>query len=78
MKIIIWLLIAFAALVFIYNFIKLRKRRKNNKNTVSEYNRKYLHKNIKNNKNSNSSNYNNYITKYNSQLDYLEKKDLSK
>lgn len=75
MKIIIGLLIAFAALVFIYNFIKLRKRRKNNKNIVSEYNRKYFHKNIIDNKNPNASN---YITKYNSQLDYLEKKDLSK
>lgn len=74
MKIIIGLLIAFTALVFIYNFIKFRKRRKNNKNIVSEYNRNYLHKNIKDNKNSNASN---YITKYNSQLDYLEKKDLS-
>lgn len=78
MKEIIGLTIAFAALVFIYNLIKMRKRRRNNKDIVSEYNKKYLHKNTKNKRNLNSSNYNNYVTKYNSQLDYMEKKDVTK
>lgn len=78
MKILIGFLVGFSALVFIYNFIKFRKRRKNNKDIVTEYNKKYHHNVRTNNKNLNSSNYNNYITKYNSQLDYIEKKDISK
>ena len=76
MKLLIILLIAFIILVYVYNFIRIRKRKKNAVDAVTEFNQKYL-KNKKANKNiSTDINYKKYITKYNSQIDYISKEDL--
>ncbi len=76
MKAIIFLLIAFLVLVYIYTFIKIRKRRKsNNFNTVLEFKEKYIKdKSIP--ENQPNSNYKKYITKYNSNIDYISKEEL--
>lgn len=79
MKMFLFLLIAFIASVYIYTFIKMRKKRKmNTKTAVEEFNDKY-HK-AKTNKTQQTNdlplNYRKQITKYNSNVDYLDKTDL--
>lgn len=69
MKAFIGLIIAFLILVYVYTFIKIRKKRKNNTDAVSNYKKQYT----KLKKTSESSNYKKYITKYNSHIDYIEK-----
>lgn len=79
MKILLILMIAFLALVYIYTFLKIRKKRKNNKSAIQDFNEKYLEKkNIKriDTKPVLDSNYKKYITKYNSQMDYISKDEL--
>lgn len=77
MKMLIGLVIAFLVLVYVYTFIKIRKKRKNNIDTVTKYNTAYLKKKTYKSEKSNSSNYQNQITKYNSQIDYIEKDKLN-
>lgn len=75
MKAIIGLLIGFLILVYVYNYLKLRKRRQNQIDTVAEYHRQFAsRKKIRHN--SSDSNYQKYITKYNSKTDYISKDDL--
>ena len=76
MKLLIILLIAFIILVYVYNFIRIRKRRKNAVDAVTEFNEKYLKKKTSNKNNTTDINYKKYITKYNSQIDYISKEDL--
>lgn len=79
MKLFIGLIIAFLVLIYVYTFIKIRKRRKKNTDAVDDYRKQYLQRKrlseTSNYKDSNyrDSNYEAYITKYNSQLDYIEK-----
>lgn len=78
MKLFIGLIIAFLALIYIYTFIKIRKRRQKNTDAVDNYRKQYLQRKslseTSNYKDSNrDSNYEAYITKYNSRLDYIEK-----
>lgn len=77
MKAFIGLIIAFLILVYVYTFIKIRKKRKNKTDIVSNYNQQYIKKGkqskISNNK---DSNYEKFITRYNSQIDYIEKDKL--
>lgn len=75
MKLWIGLIIAFAVLVFVYNFIKNKKRRKAHVDMVAEFNKRY-HK-VKKVKKSEHKEYSNYITKYNSSLDYVEKSEIA-
>lgn len=76
MKLQIGIIIAFALLVNVYTFIKIRRKRKKEINTATEYHSEYKrHINIRNdNREDLSSNYKKQITKYNSTLDYVEKK----
>lgn len=78
MKILIGLLIGFLILVYVYNYLKLRKRRRNQPNTVAEFHRQFdSHRKTSNAKhNLSDSNYKKYITKYNSKTDYVSKDDL--
>ncbi len=76
MKAMIFLLIAFLVLVYVYTFIKIRKRRKANQiNTIMEFKDKYL-KNQTISENQPNSNYKKQITKYNSKIDYISKDEL--
>ena len=80
MKMFIGLVIAFLILIYVYTFIKIRKKRKKNLDNmvVDNYRKQYLQRK----KQSESANYKNlnyetYITKYNSQVDYIEKDQLN-
>lgn len=76
MNLFIGLLIGFTILVFIYNYLKMRKRRRNQIDTVTKYHRQFDSR-IKNKTRHNlsDSNYKNYITKSNSKIDYISKDD---
>lgn len=76
MKLLILLLIAFLALVYVYTFIKNRKRRQKNISIVAKFNQDYLKKTKPRDKNCDLPNYKKQITKYNSQVDYIEKDKL--
>lgn len=79
MKMFLFLLIAFIASVYIYTFIKMRKKRKmNTKTAVEEFNDKYHKAKINKTQQTNDLplNYRKQITKYNSNVDYLDKTDL--
>lgn len=78
------LLIGFLILVYVYNYLKLRKRRQNQIDTVAEYHRQFHRQfdshrtrtTLRSRNNLKDSNYNNYITKFNSKTDYISKDDL--
>ena len=79
MKLFLLLLIAFLALVYIYTFIKIRKKRKNpTKSAVEDFNEKYLSSKVPlvNNNHHLPANYKKQITKYNSTIDYIDKSEL--
>lgn len=74
MKAFIGLIIAFLILVYVYTFIKICKKRKNNTDVVSNYKKQYTKpKKTSESSNYKDSNYKKYITKYNSHIDYIEK-----
>lgn len=75
MKIIIGFLIGFLILVYVYNYLKLRKRRKKQIDTVAEYHRRFASRR-KSMHNLSDTNYEKYITKYNSKTDYISKEDI--
>lgn len=76
MNLFIVVLIGFTILVFIYNYLKMRKRRKNQIDTVAEYHRQFdSRRKTKTRHNLSDSNYKNYITKSNSKIDYISKDD---
>ncbi len=80
MKLFIGLVIAFLILIYVYTFIKLRKKRKKDIDNmvVDHYRKQYLQrKKQSESANYNNSNYQTYITKYNSQVDYIEKDQLN-
>ncbi|MBD5499675.1 MAG: hypothetical protein HDR10_00485 [Lachnospiraceae bacterium] len=80
MKLFIGLIIAFLILIYVYTFIKIRKKRKNNIDNmvVDHYRKQYLQrKKQSESANYKNSNYETYITKYNSQVDYIEKDQLN-
>lgn len=79
MKILLIIIIAFLVLIYAYTFIKYKKRKQNQINTVETYRKNYLERiNAKS-----SPKYDEYkdydirrhITKYNSSLDYVEWND---
>lgn len=74
MKLLIVGIVAFLVLVYVYTFIKIRKRRNNKTSSVEEFNKKYLNK--KENNVMKDQYYKKYITKYNSKIDYIAKEDL--
>ena len=80
MKLFIGLIIAFLILIYVYTFIKIRKKRKNNIDNmvVDNYRKQYLQrKKQSESANYKNTNYETYITKYNSQVDYIEKDQLN-
>ena len=73
MKLWIGLVIAFAVLVFVYNFIKNKKRRNSHLDAAIEFKKRY-HQNRRVKQDiCEDRNQSNYVTKYNSKLDYVEK-----
>lgn len=75
MKLLIVIIVAFLAAVYVYTFLKLSKRRKNKNNAVSEFNKNYIEKESLKKLSNNRIEPRN-ITKYNSKLDYIDKSDL--
>lgn len=74
MKLQIGIIIVFALLVNIYTFIKIRRKRKKEINEFRRYHSEYIKHIRKDSHEDFSSNYKKQITKYNSTLDYIEKK----
>lgn len=74
MKLLIVGIFAFLVLVYVYTFIKIRKKRNNKTSSVAEFNEKYLNKKVNNVMEDQY--YKKYITKYNSKIDYIAKEDL--
>ena len=73
MKLWIGLVIAFAVLVFVYNFIKNKKRRNSHLDATIEFKKRY-HQNRRVKQDiCEDRNQSTYVTKYNSKLDYVEK-----
>lgn len=77
MKLFIGLIIAFLIFIYVYTFIKIRKKRKKSINKVDDYRRQYVQRKKRSQAaNYKNSNYETYISKYNSQMDYIEKNQL--
>ena len=74
MKMVLILIIAFLIILYVYNYIKHKKRKAQTIDTVGDFHKKYLQKNNPQNENINKDNdYTKFITKYNSKVDYVEK-----
>lgn len=80
METMIFLLVGFLVVVYVYSFIKIRKKRRSaNKSEVLEFNKKYhsqMSAHYKQQPATTDSNYKKYITKYNSSVDYISKDEL--
>lgn len=76
MKLFIGLIIGFVVLIYAYTYIRIRKKRKKDTDIVSSYRNQYVERKKQTNPNYKNSNYETYITKYNSQIDYIEKDQL--
>lgn len=72
MKILIVIIIAFLVILYIYTFLKFKKRRKQKIDIVGDYRKNYLNDSSTQNV-TKSDCYTNYLTKYNNSLDYIEK-----
>lgn len=76
MKLLILFIIAFLVLIYVYTFIRLRKKQQNRSiNTIADFNKKY-HPEKKRSSESNTKE-KKYITKYSSQIDYMTKDELN-
>ena len=74
MKLLIIIIIAFLVLVYVSTYIKIKKRKQQGMiDTVSEYNRKYIKKNLPKQTATKIDSYTQYFTKYNSSIDYIER-----
>jgi H+/gluconate symporter-like permease len=71
MKLLIGLIVAFLVLVYVYTFLKQRKKRRNHVDTVKKYNQEYMK-----NKKTKSAAANYSVKKYKGQIDYIEKDQL--
>ena len=76
MKMLIIIIIGFLAIIYIYTFIKYKKRKKNEISVVNSYRENYIEKKRFNNQSdiTDNSSYQ-QITKYNSSVDYIEWND---
>ncbi|NBJ91439.1 hypothetical protein D5281_02275 [bacterium 1xD42-62] len=72
MKLLVISIFVFLVIMYVYTYKRYKKNKKNNINTVDEFRRKYLKKNVSN-ENQDANKAGNYITKYNSSIDYIEK-----
>ena len=76
MKMLIIIIIGFLAIIYIYTFIKYKKRKKNEISVVNSYRENYIEKKRFNNQSDITDNYSyQQITKYNSSVDYIEWND---
>ena len=74
MKLLIIIIIAFLVLVYVSTYIKIKKRKQQGMiDTVSEFNRKYIKKNLPKQTATKIDSYTQYFTKYNSSIDYIER-----
>ena len=77
MKFLLIIIIGFLVILYIYTYIKYKKRSKKEIDAVGDYRRNYLENNSNQNPPPNDG-YTNYLTKYNSSLDYIEKETFLK
>lgn len=74
MKLLIIIIIAFLVLVYVSTYIKIKKRKQQGMiDTISEFNRKYIKKNLPKQTATKIDSYTQYFTKYNSSIDYIER-----
>lgn len=73
MKLLLSIIVIFLAVLYIYTFIKIKRRKKNNIDAVGDFRRNYLKKDFAQNPQNNE--YNQYLTKYNSSVDYIDKEE---
>lgn len=71
MKLLIMSIFVFLVIMYVYTYKRYKKIKKNNINTVEEFRKKYLKKELPDAQDAGKGN--NYITKYNSSVDYIEK-----
>ena len=78
MKILIGLIVVFLAIVYIYTFLKIRKKRKNiTPEAVQSIHQKYDRNTNKPNPDTKIRNHTKQITRYNSAVDYITREDLA-
>ena len=76
MNLLIVFIVGFIALIYIYTYIKYKKRKKNQISIVDSFRENYIERiNAVKNDNIYSDEIKNQITKYNSSVDYIEWKD---
>lgn len=78
MKVLIVVLIAFLAAVYVFTFIKWKKRRNQGVNAVADFREKYLRDKTVTDEEATSKDSKPIITKYNSQIDYMERDEFIK
>lgn len=78
MKILIGLIVVFLAIVYIYTFLKIRKKRKNiTPDAVQSFHQKYDRIHNKPKPDTKIRNHTKQITRYNSAVDYITREDLA-
>lgn len=78
MKILIGLIVVFLAIVYIYTFLKIRKKRKNKTpDAVESFHQKYDRIRNKPKPDTKIRNHTKQITRYNSAVDYITREDLA-
>lgn len=73
MKLLLIFIIVFLAILYVYTYIKYKKRKKTGIDAVGDYRRTYLEKEKDSAPPVSKDGYTNYLTKHNSTLDYIEK-----
>ena len=78
MKILIGLIVVFLAIVYIYTFLKIRKKRKNiTPDVVQSFHQKYDRTHGKPEPDPKTPDHTNQIPRYNSAVDYITREDLA-
>lgn len=75
MKALLIVIFAFLVLIYLYTFIRYKKRKKNEVNTVDSYRRNYIERINTKSSESCDDYLRKQITKYNSSVDYIEWND---
>ena len=77
LKTLIGLIVVFLAIVYIYTFLKIRKKRKNKTpDAIQSFHQKYDHILHRPEPDKNQTEHKNQITRYNSTVDYITREDL--
>lgn len=78
MKLLLIGIIVFLVILYIYTFVKYKKRKNSHVSVVEDFKRKYHNKDSNMELNTQEDSYVMYKTKFNSDLDYIEPEELVK